>query len=326
MIWPVPAKTDEQTRARELCAHLAGRFEAQWRSYRKEYGRCRKGFSEESTHNLRVATRRLRATLGILREVAPARAVERSERCLKKVFKILAPLREYHVQLEYLEKWRRTCPEAGVFRSFLRTQEPAAETRARKKMKLRKLAELREALRAIRTWFDQLFKDSFAQAACLAHIRSELPRKYSTAVARVRGIDPAKTPTIHRARVAFKQFRYGLESLHPTAVRISRKQLAAMDRYQTRMGRVQDLEVLITGVKRFSDPKQAGQQTTTRLRGKLEKEKGAAISIFLSSADQIHGFWPHELGRSPHRQAGGDWPMPRPIVHRSATRNCRVPS
>ena len=272
MTWHVPAETDEPTRARELCAHLSCRFEAQWRSYRKEFGRCRKGFSEGSIHRLRVTTRRLRATLNLLRELAPGPAVEQGERCLKKVFKTLAPLREYHVQLAYVEKWRKACPEAEVLRRVLRTQARASQKRARKKMILRRLAELRESLRTIQRWFDQLLKDSSAQEACLAHIRSELPRKYSAAVARVRGIDPAKTPTIHRARVAFKQFRYALESLHPTVVRISRKQLTAMDRYQTMMGRIQDLEVLITGVQRFSDHNKAGHQITSSLREKLEKE------------------------------------------------------
>ena len=326
MIWHVPAETDEPTRARELCAHLSCRFEAQWRSYRKEFGHCRKGFSENSTHNLRVATRRLRATLGILLEVAPARAVEQTERCLKKVFKTLAPLREYHVQSEYLEKWRKRCPEAEVFLTLLRTQARAREKRARKRMKLRKLAELRESLRAIQKWFDQLLKDRSAQEACLDHIRSELPRKYSAAVARVRGIDPAKTPTIHRARVAFKQFRYGLESLHPTVVRISREQLTAMDGYQTLMGRIQDLEVLITGVKRFSDPKQADQQTTTCLREKLEKEKGVAIRKYLRSADRIEGFWPREFGRfSPNKSVNSRGESPRRLPGDMGKRNRRWP-
>jgi CHAD domain-containing protein len=295
MIWHVPAGTDAQIQARHLCAHLSCRFEAQWRSYCEEFEHCRKEISEGNTHNLRVAARRLRATLNILRDVVPGQAVEQSERSLKKVFKALAPLRENHVQLEYLENLRWKGSEVRVFRKNLRERARELEKRAKRKMKLRRLADLIESLTAIEKWFGRLQKNESAQNTCLEHILSALGRKYSDAMVLRRQIDPSETKTIHRARVAFKEFRYGLESLHPAIVRIPKGQLAAMDRYQTMMGRIQDFEVLVLAARQAGDPEYAEGKTTTSLVAKLEKEKIASIRKYLRSADQISRFWPHGL-------------------------------
>jgi CHAD domain-containing protein len=50
--------------------------------------------------------------------------------------------------------------------------------------------------------------------------------------------------TVHQTRIAFKRFRYMLESLSPAITGPSRRQLRALAYYQRKMGIIQDHEVL----------------------------------------------------------------------------------
>src|SRR6185503_11427968 len=67
---------------------------------------------------------------------------------------------------------------------------------------------------------------------------------FATLVSRRKAIDPAHPETIHRTRIAFKKFRYMMESLSPDFTGLGKRQLLVLARYQQRMGILQDLEII----------------------------------------------------------------------------------
>ncbi len=75
---------------------------------------------------------------------------------------------------------------------------------------------------------------------------------FAEAVERRRAIDLADLRTIHQTRVAFKRFRYMLESLSPGITGLSKRQLRALAYYQRKMGIIQDLEVMQACVARYA--------------------------------------------------------------------------
>ena len=61
-------------------------FDARWKKYRKELRRCRKECSEESVHDLRVATRRLVGWIDIVQLTMPDKRLRKVRQVLKKQF------------------------------------------------------------------------------------------------------------------------------------------------------------------------------------------------------------------------------------------------
>jgi len=63
--------------------HLGDSLQVQWRRYRKRLKRCQERFSEEAVHASRVETRRLLATVELLRAFIPEDDLKKARRALK---------------------------------------------------------------------------------------------------------------------------------------------------------------------------------------------------------------------------------------------------
>jgi CHAD domain-containing protein len=115
---------------------------------------------------------------------------------------------------------------------------------------------------------------------------------FAEAVQRRRAINLADLQTIHQTRVAFKRFRYMIESLSPALTGLSKRQLRALAYYQRKMGIIQDHEVLHRCVVRFI---RENSQTELLLRPfcrYLKQRRMRAVHSFVKSADRLLEFWP----------------------------------
>jgi CHAD domain-containing protein len=105
-------------------------------------------------------------------------------------------------------------------------------------------------------------------------------------------IAPTDSSSIHRMRVAFKKFRYMVESLAPQRGRTTSKQLKAMNAFQGSMGDIQDAEVLLTTVQAFAHTRGIESEAPlTRALEELSRRRTALIETFLGSADSLFTFW-----------------------------------
>jgi len=271
---------------------LAEALETRWRSYREELRGCRKHFSEEGVHELRVAARRLMSQLVLLSCVVRSTPIEKARRILKRRSAALGELRDTHVQLAAIAGQTARFPELTVIHDWLQRRERRLAKSAAKRVRDFKTRKLEKWVRAImrdlrcpsRGLRDQR---RFTVAALRATAKA-----FADVVERRQAIDPADPRTIHRTRVAFKKFRYMVESLSPGLTGLSKRQLRAMAYYQRKMGIIQDLEVLEACVARFIREHHEAEAPLRPFGRYLRRRRIRALRSFLRSADRLLAFWP----------------------------------
>lgn len=264
-----------------------------WRVYRKELRRCQKKCSEQAVHDLRVATRRLIATIEILLTILPGDNLKKRRRTLKKMLSGFGRLRDTQMQLLTVEKLLPPYPVLQPFFTVLILRERQMVKRVARQVKTEGLKALERNIRDVNK---RLKRFSRNPAMRMAN-RSAVMGAVAAAFARVRtlrqGVDPANTTTIHALRVAFKKFRYMVEALHPFLGDISDAQLQKMNAYQMRMGDIQDIEVLIGSVNEYAlRRKKIADESLLPVHQELTRRRSELITTFMKSADEVFDFWP----------------------------------
>jgi CHAD domain-containing protein len=281
---------------RALYAHMELALDERWRRYRKAFDRCRKKFSEDSVHQLRVETRRLIALLDLLHPLIKQKDLEAVRRGLKKFFRRFARLRDTQVQLAFVEQRRRRFPEVRQFAKALARLEKRLVRKLDRMVRHTGRKRISKLMRALHDGLDKAL-NQLARPTQGQNVVSKQARKAFDRVVMLRQrIDPTRPLTIHRARVAFKHFRYLVELLQPLLPGVSLRCLQEMHDYQTLMGEIQDLKVLQDSLHCFVKLDVEAAQELERFRQELEHEHSARITHYLEHADQLRQFWPVELG------------------------------
>ena len=275
-------------RAPDLSDHLRDSLKKLWRRYRKRLKRCRKEFSEEAVHQLRIETRRLLAKLDLLAALLPRARVNKARRLLKERLDAFDPLRDTQVKLLATEKLLKRFPEARPFRETLQRRERRL---ARDVSRRLRRCGTRKIAKAVTRMDKQIRRVLNGSAATRQEIVATVNAAFGQVVARKQAIDGADTTTIHATRVAFKKFRYMLESLQPVLPLATDRRLETMQRYQSSMGDIQDSEVLLAGVKGFVQ-KRHPEKSLKRLQAALVRRRILLIRRYLRSADELFSFWP----------------------------------
>lgn len=286
-------------------------LDERWKKYRAELKTCQREFSEESVHDLRVATRRLLAVLEVLRSVAPHPRVKKARRLLKDQLDALDDLRDTQVMLVEVSEVAAELPELKPFQEHLFKREKRLLREARKSIRGLKTAGLKERLAKSRAALEENFTGRKVTASLLAAVDQGFARAQQA----YREIDAADSASIHRFRVTFKKFRYMVEIVQPVLKGYPEIQLKLMHDYQSRMGDVQDAEVFLRALTEFAPAQEF--QATIKV---FETKRAELIGHFMEGRDELHAFWraapdatfawekDHEpVHRSTrHRRGGGD--------------------
>jgi CHAD domain-containing protein len=172
----------------------------------------------ESVHDLRVASRRLRAFAGTFRDLLGDEMRRRLEKKLKRVTRAVGALRDLDVQLELLER-RLVATSQELDRAAL---EHLLEHLALPRMKAVRRAErrldrldvqaisrqVRRALRAVMSGLSDRAPEAYALSmleGLVAAAADQMPPPGSAE-------DPER---LHRLRIDLKQLRYALELFEP---------------------------------------------------------------------------------------------------------------
>jgi CHAD domain-containing protein len=274
----------------DVLHHLGESLHRQWRQYRKRLKRCQEHFSAKAVHRSRVETRRLLATVELLCAFIPEREIVKARCALKDHLDSFDRLRDTQVQLIYIEHLVRPFPAARKFREWLREREA------------RYIRETRQAVRRIKT--RRLGKRIAAFEKELRRSRKETPPGRAfimaqgairLAFARVaqlcRRVKATDTRTIHRTRVAFKRFRYMVDALSPLLPAVSDEHRQAMRGYQSLMGDIQDVEVLLAALDKFIEREQNDRESL-HLRAEFARRREQLIIVYLNASDKLRQFWP----------------------------------
>jgi CHAD domain-containing protein len=263
-----------------------------WRIFRAELRRCQKKYSEEAVHDLRVATRRLLSMLDLVASIHPEASVRQTRRSLKRQLDMLGPLRDVQVQLLAIDKLLPSFPELREFYDFLMKRERNLKRRLGMELKRVKTGKMKRRIAVAVRQIEALLDTPIVQQEKRAAANQAIELAFNRVVERKQAIVATDSASIHRMRVAFKKFRYMVESLAPLHGHTPSKQLKAMNAFQGSMGDIQDAEVLVTSVQTFA--RQLGMESEASLARALEelsRRRTDLIETFLGSVDTLFTFW-----------------------------------
>ncbi len=269
-------------------------LQTRWTVFVRQLSRCKprggkRRFSEPAVHDLRVATRRLIAAIDLLLIVSSSVEVAGTREQLKRLLKSMGPLRDTQVQLLHLEKLVPEFPMPEQFRTVLLLREQTTLKRIARRLGRLQIAALRREVAAGIRSLKVLARTPQMKSAVDLALRGALASSFARVAGRRRRIDPARPATIHKMRVAFKKFRYMTEILRPDA---EEKLHKAMNAYQTRMGDINDMEVLISHITSFATRGPARPPVAlANVQQKLRRQRVALVRMFVRMADEFHGFY-----------------------------------
>ena len=279
----------------EALRHLGASLRTQFKCYRKKLKRCQKRFSEKAVHDSRIETRRLLALLTLLASFLPAARLKKIEAALKRHLDTFDDLRDTQVQLPKVRKLVGAFAAAQPFRQYLCKRRDRLTRRTRRAIKRIKTKSLARWMSACQQEVNAVCARSELTRAAALPLRS-LERAYLRTRHLHGRIDPRDPPTIHCTRVAFKKFRYMVETLADYFPTADRRYLEALHQYQTLMGDIQDAEVLRRSFEKYLLKQRLAAEPARRFRQELVRRRQALIEKFLKGSGQLLRFWPPGKG------------------------------
>jgi CHAD domain-containing protein len=244
----MPVREDAPTRLFEDGQRLLERLE------RAARGTRRRG-DPESTHDVRVATRRLEAALDLWRSVLPGRRRRRARRALRALRRDLGPAREVEITLRLLrERFGALAADARIASTLLgdRLQQRAGRLEAQA---ARRCA--RRVVRRVRRRFELAWEGVVldeGQGISFVEVgRARLARRRRRGrAALLEAAEGGINELLHTARVAAKRWRYMLERLAAADPATDTSEQVWLEAVQEALGRIQDLAVLRQRAVRLS--------------------------------------------------------------------------
>ena len=186
-------------------------LDERWENYRMQVKICRREFSEEAVHDLRVATRRLLAVLDIARALDPHPRLQKVRRLLRDQLDDLDDLRDVQVMLVEVSETIENFLDLKPFEIHLQEREKHLLRLARKQINALKLSEFKKHIEKI----SDSLKKRTVEEDFQAQLYQAMDSVYLRTMQAFIQVDASQPSTIHRLRLAFKKFRYMAEVVQP---------------------------------------------------------------------------------------------------------------
>lgn len=235
-----------------------------------------------SVHQARVATRRLREALPVLRVSVDGQAIGRVRRQVRRMTRALGPVRELDVALAHLDDL------AGQ-----RILSPGALTRVRQTIARERLERRRQMLAAITPGKIEKLRQRlgvvgrgpkpFETRATIAEAEHQVARR---AVALTGAMERAGSlylsDRLHAIRVAAKKLRYAMEVERELKRSRVTARITQLKRLQDLLGQMHDYEILIDRTRQL-------QTDVAGSDRRLSSELDALIRTLEEECRQLHG-------------------------------------
>ena len=290
---PAPDKTEKQSRQSrpDIGSHLADSLETSGRAWRKRLKQCCRHLSEGSVHELRIETRRLLALLNSLRALLGKDAIKPPRKYLTELFHRFSKLRDTHVLLLSVKESMTEFPSLKEFRSSLTKREQKVGKRLGKALAELHAGHLTKLLGSTR----KALKTALAKtdAGTLRRVFSKAAHDAFAVVSTVaRGCKANDIATIHAMRIAFKEFRYLVEMLHPALPLVTAGHLEAMHAFQTRMGEIQDDDIMLEALDAFKRKKPKSAAIIHPFRAEILRRRATVVRSVLENRRRLAAFRP----------------------------------
>ncbi len=268
-------------------------FDQHWDRYRKQFKSARKELSLDSVHDLRVAARRFLALLGILRSLDTHPRVKKLHRFLKKQLNELDELRDTQVMLDEVNGRQHTLPQLEMFEGYLQGQLEEIKQAARKDIRATKPSGLKARVKSIRSIAQKHSDDT----KLLEHLEQAVDEAHGRTMRAFGDLNSQDPVTVHHVRVAFKKFRYMIETIQPLLHTYPDGYLDRMHDYQDAMGKVHDVAVLLGQIKAYQQalphiaPHAASQFDAAPIEAYYQQRLKGLIRAYFDRKDEFNLFW-----------------------------------
>lgn len=255
-------------------------LEGRWDKFRTRLEECQAGCSVETVRKLRVSLRKLLTALNAVLQVADCRAGQKALTRLNKHRKALGALRDVQMQRERLESLHFRSAATNELLDWVEKKEEKQLRRLGPALQRIRTGALQKqtrkaALKAQRTLDKRQGAPEGIWRRLLVKALQQIRRRHQA-------LDRQDLETIHDLRIAFKKFRYLKEASVPDA------DCSALKAFQDKMGEVQDWEVLLRTIHRYSNRKGAGAfRRLTPLRKRVLVQRNRAVSKFWQARDDV---------------------------------------
>ena len=288
-------------------AWVADGLRGRWDTYRNRLAECREQLSAGSVHQLRVATRRLASQIFLIRSILPSSRSQKISRLLKRQLQSLSPLRDVHVLRGFLERQTARFPELVLLQHRLERQERELVKPVCRRINRGKTSKLERWMVRLLEELDKLSNNLLAQHHSTAAALRCADEAFAEAARCRQLILFPDLRAIHRTRVAFKKFRYTVESLSPHTTGFTRKQLRRLAFYQRKMGNIQDLDVIQKAITGIAHDDKALGSLLKPFTQYLRRRQVRALRSFRKSADDLYRFWPPPWVSLPEEPSSGQF-------------------
>ncbi len=261
-------------------------IEERWKNYRVQLKTCRREFSEEAVHDLRIAARRLLAVLDIVRALDPHSRVQKARKALKNQLDSLDDLRDFQVMLVDVVETIETLPQLKPFVEQLRKREKVFLRSARKQTRESQPSELSRRIKRIHDGLEKYSYDGDFNARLL----SAVDQTFLTAIQAYNQMAATQPATIHSLRIAFKKFRYMAEIVFPILPAYPESYLRRMHDYQSMMGVIQDLDVLLNTLADYAESNASSFDPEPACRY-FEQRRTELIAAYFKNKSDLNIFW-----------------------------------
>jgi CHAD domain-containing protein len=263
---------------------LLDALDERWKNYRAELKRCRTEFSNEAVHDLRASARRMLAFIQLMNYISPRPRLQKLSRAFKEQLDDFDQLRDTQVILADVSETLQQLPQLHEFYGYLQEVEKGLLKTLRKKLKV---IDLFDVSKRIRRMHASLKAES--ESNLILPILQAVDDAFLLTKQRQNWINPAAATTIHRVRLTFKTFRYMVEIVHPLVNDFPLENLKRMHEYQSLMGEIQDVEVIMQALAEA--PLSLSSFDLEPVRRYYERCHAEAISAYLEVKDQLDTFW-----------------------------------
>lgn len=277
----------------------------------------------DGVHQARIASRRVREVLPILRSKASADSVRKLRRGMRRATGVLGPVRESDVTLaladERMEKAdASTRPLLGRVRAALERE------------RARRLDDLVDVLTITRV--DRLERlsarlvDALAEDPDVDGGRARLAKRLSRRARQLtEAMDEAGViflaDRLHDVRIAVKKLRYALELAGDTRLARTAVQVKRLKAAQDDLGHLHDLQVMGDYIRRHADAKSpAAIRRLDALEASIDEENRRLHGEYLASQPQLLALASDVISRLVPQVAAPPAPAPRSATRPASAR------
>lgn len=257
-----------------------------WQDFQLRYQAYHQEPSEESVHDLRVASRRLLSLTELIRAVAPMPKLKTLRKYLKTLLDGFDELHDTQIVLVMLEEILEEHCEIEPFVIVLEKREKRYLREVEKVVDEISLAALQRKVVPIQ---EGLTTISLTGAPLKEHLLGVVDEAYALAQTRAAALRVEEVATIHRLRISLKKFRYLIEIISPEMIEYPPELMTRLRAYQTLMGDIQDIDVLLESLNDFGKKhRQVPVQGVAEYFQSLQKQNIAGV---LAEAEFVFTLW-----------------------------------